>query len=1237
MSNGEAPVSAVGKVPVREKLIRHEGLEEFDSRIPESLVKKGKFEVTQFGGGNDIWGFGAGVVVWGRIDRRLLESMAERIVKCGEEIKGTTAASLLYSFTMAKLSDRRMVDILGQAVVRGADSMKVDEITLALTALAGARDACDAAKLFMAISEPLTHRLDELRPMNISAVVQAAARARFYDYRLLSSLTHCALDKMGLDQFSTVELAMLIQGLTKLKFGSSSLHIALLSAYMGRTVGEGDAVAVAMVMDAARRRFNSLQKQKGPSRHVSSRKSAVSPLEATLAALRVGCARWVQQVDLGSVGTREVTQIATCLVAMGEVQEGESHQASLYGLFHELSKRVDEGIVEEEGQRFIAHAWRAYLTLARDESVEEEFGEKPYDKVTTGNVLHIPKVLMQVTYVASALMCENSDRSLSCNFPLPPIWLTREILLRVERRHPEGGRGRPSQDSRVMRRSVARREFDSVAAGRETTARKPFQNNTAAMVLLLASVFPAVVVVELSMAMVFEVSDLLYYLVSIPLTLWLCRVFAPSFFSISEGPSSVPEADKPMKVHMESAPPPTPVEREKCPAPMEVVEEKVEEDGKTATAAAAAEEEELPKEDEEIIAAPSSKEEGSIEVADEKCGRRVEQQQQQVDEETEAQVAAAALLVAEAAEKAERVEQGEQEEEEMSLLVIPASAVKRDRPASTKNEGGPRRKSTSLSTDTEPPGFEKYRPNSSGGGGGGGGGGGYRGHRQPTANEFEIQKNILNAANSRSVNGLLAIVDLHVEQLNSVNVSTLIHRLASITQNHEGTQRALARDGRVKRVLERAIELAPTSSCQSLSNICWAIGKLQMAEEKDVVQAIVEAAKTRLDHFRPQNFSNMLYGLSRVGYYDKELMDLVARKVANNLCTFKPQEVSNLLYAYGRLNCYNESLLSEICICVAAMMCRYDGQGVGNVMCSLAKLNYHCNHLMDAIASDVVLSPHKYGKFLISKILRPMHSLGYTNLPMLLTTSVYIVENITNIKVDEIIVVMQGFAQEGIRAPTVSSDEEMPPSMPHPSVGPLEYAQASERVDILMQHTALKLSTVAKLEEVSLEKIVQLFNLMARLGMKSSPCNGGFLLSACARILQNLDTLGGDQIKSILRSCAAMELALSSFEERLLNEITDSDDAIMPGAPSTAAGTVSCCSPQSFLDVAPAASESMPVDLLPVDDLSMLPKSVEGCGWSPECLEFLLETDEHLTQHAQQHSGVGGNAAPAGIGGGDGW
>lgn len=38
---------------------------------------------------------------------------------------------------------------------------------------------------------------------------------------MLSHMTHCALNTLGLKEFTTVELGMLVQGLTKLKWVNS--------------------------------------------------------------------------------------------------------------------------------------------------------------------------------------------------------------------------------------------------------------------------------------------------------------------------------------------------------------------------------------------------------------------------------------------------------------------------------------------------------------------------------------------------------------------------------------------------------------------------------------------------------------------------------------------------------------------------------------------------------------------------------------------------------------------------------------------------------------------------------------------------------------------------------------------------------------------------------------------------------------------------------------------------------
>ncbi|KAF4758363.1 hypothetical protein FOZ63_001669, partial [Perkinsus olseni] len=1004
----------------------------------------------------------------------LIERIEKRLLDC-PEIQGSTAASLLYCLSVHRFSDRSLVDKLGRAVVLSAESMDVDNITFALTALSSF-DGADQ-KLFMAIAEPLTRRLHELRPRNVVAVVHAAAKTRFYDYRMLSHMVHCALDHLGLAEFSVVQLGMLIQGLMKLKFGSNSLYASLLTAIAERS--EPSPVALSMALDAVRRKFNAVRKRKGPSHHVSSQLRLSGLLIDSMAAVCKISVEWLQTTELSSVRTRELTQIISCLVETSQIHEEEPARDVIGHSFSVLAGRIADGsdVVGEDDRRFIAHAWRMW----------------------------------QASLPAAATALTEEDR---------------RILDDVERAYPDSSKTRVARQ-RIMRGSGLRRNFDSAVAGRHAaTEGKPVgrpaatKSNTAVVDDLFDSVYYVTATVSHS-KMVVDISDILYYLVSIPLTLWLCRIFTPTFFPPGElaATAKVPQVDIAPEPRIGSAPSPTAVPPDEEAAGSNKGQAAEKENGQPSEPLKVPEAKEVAIAENE--ADPEQQlDEGAAVLPELLSGAVVtegpeEPRTPEIDPEAAAQVAAAAALVNEAT-RTSKVPPGAGGQ--TSLLGTPPVVI------STSEQQQQQDGAVRSGHEGEPPGFEIYRANSSSGHSRQPPppqqevAGGYRNHcqqqQQPTANEFEIQRNILAAANSRSVNSLLLIVDMHLNELNSVNVSTLIHRLASITQNQEQSQRALARDARVKQILQRAIELAPTSSCQSLSNICWAIGKLQMVEEKDVVQAIVEAAKTRLGHFRPQNFSNMLYGLSRVGYCDRELMDLVAGKVANTLCTFKPQELSNLLYAYGRLNCYNAELLQEICSCVAAMLPRYDGQGVGNVMCSLAKLNYPCGHLMDAVAADVALAPHKYGKFLISKILRPMHSLGYTNLPMLMTTSRYVLDNLAAVRVDEITTVMQGFAQEGVKGPPSGSHEAQPP-LPSSSSGLLDYEAASQRVDALMQGAALKLSTVAKLEEVSLEKIVQLFNLMASLGMKSKPNNGGFLLSACARILQNLDTLGEEQIRYI--------------------------------------------------------------------------------------------------------------------------
>ncbi|KAF4731724.1 hypothetical protein FOZ62_014394, partial [Perkinsus olseni] len=53
--------------------------------------------------------------------------------------------------------------------------------------------------------------------------------------------------------------------------------------------------------------------------------------------------------------------------------------------------------------------------------------------------------------------------------------------------------------------------------------------------------------------MVFDVSDILYYLISIPLAIWLCRLLSPSLLAAQPASARVPEVDAPLKTRVETS------------------------------------------------------------------------------------------------------------------------------------------------------------------------------------------------------------------------------------------------------------------------------------------------------------------------------------------------------------------------------------------------------------------------------------------------------------------------------------------------------------------------------------------------------------------------------------------------------------------------------------------------------------------------------------------------------------
>ncbi|KAF4711658.1 hypothetical protein FOZ63_007862, partial [Perkinsus olseni] len=341
--------------------------------------------------------------------------------------------------------------------------------------------------------------------------------------------------------------------------------------------------------------------------HVSSQLRLSGPLIDSMAAVCRMSVEWLQTEELSSVRTRELTQIISCLVETSQIHEEEPARDVIGHSFSVLGRRIADGsdVVGEDDRRFIAHAWRMWQA--------------------------------SLPAAATALTEEN-----------------RRILGDVERAYPDSSKTRVV-GQRIMRGSGMRRNFDSAVAGHAATEVKPTatRSKTAVVDDLFDSVYYVTTTVNHS-KMVVDISDILYYLVSIPLTLWLCRIFTPTFFPPGElaATAKVPQVDIAPEPRIGSAPSPTTVDPGKEAAGSNKVQVAEEENGRDSEPLKMQEAKEVAIAEDE--ADPEQHlDEGAAVLPDLLSGAVVtegpaEPRTPDIDAEAAAQIAAAAALVNEA-------------------------------------------------------------------------------------------------------------------------------------------------------------------------------------------------------------------------------------------------------------------------------------------------------------------------------------------------------------------------------------------------------------------------------------------------------------------------------------------------------------------------------------------------------------------------------------------------------------
>ncbi|CAJ1337442.1 unnamed protein product [Effrenium voratum] len=136
-----------------------------------------------------------------------------------------------------------------------------------------------------------------------------------------------------------------------------------------------------------------------------------------------------------------------------------------------------------------------------------------------------------------------------------------------------------------------------------------------------------------------------------------------------------------------------------------------------------------------------------------------------------------------------------------------------------------------------------------------------------------INSQIIQASESKDVGHLMNVIMQHLPQMNLVNLSTAIHRVAKIAGTDPWQQGQLRRNANLEALL---------------NSVCTALN-------------VVEATEVQ-----PQSVSNVVWSLATLRIVHRPLLQVISLVCVSNMAQFKSFELSTTLWALAKLGSLEE-------------------------------------------------------------------------------------------------------------------------------------------------------------------------------------------------------------------------------------------------------------------------------------------------------------------------------------------
>lgn len=257
----------------------------------------------------------------------------------------------------------------------------------------------------------------------------------------------------------------------------------------------------------------------------------------------------------------------------------------------------------------------------------------------------------------------------------------------------------------------------------------------------------------------------------------------------------------------------------------------------------------------------------------------------------------------------------------------------------------------------------------------------------PTINPWKVNRMIMAAAEAGDLHSFLAVIDQYLSQMNPVNLSTSIHRLAKFADEGPEVHLALVHSP-VFEAVQKAIRPALINSKdtaglpQCISNITWSLAHLHIVD-LELLELLCCRAISSMSGFKPYELSTLLWAFAKLGVVDSmaddlaDLFRVASHQIRGRLASFSFRSLANIAWAFATAKQRDAALFSdlarEMCSSVHAAKC----QEIGNTIWAFAVAGHRDCRLQHALAQAALPLMNGFKAQEISNMLWGFATNGY--------------------------------------------------------------------------------------------------------------------------------------------------------------------------------------------------------------------------------------------------------------------